>query len=41
MHLYFLFDKADIFETFKEFKIEIERLLEKVIKIVRSDKDGK
>ena len=39
-YLYLIKEKSDAFEKFKILKIEVEKQLEKVIKVVRSDKGG-
>lgn len=40
MYLYLLFEKGDVFQAFKDYKVEVEKQLGKVIKIVRSDRGG-
>ncbi|KAL0293730.1 UNVERIFIED_CONTAM: Copia protein [Sesamum angustifolium] len=40
MYLYLIFDKSEAFDAFKAYKVEVEKQLEKSIKIVRSDRGG-
>ena len=40
MYLYLLFEKSEALDAFKIFKREVEKQLEKKIKIVRSDRGG-
>ncbi|KAL0410471.1 UNVERIFIED_CONTAM: Retrovirus-related Pol polyprotein from transposon TNT 1-94 [Sesamum latifolium] len=40
MYLYLIFDKAEDFDAFKAYKVEVEKQLAKSIKIVRSDRGG-
>ncbi|KAL0374275.1 UNVERIFIED_CONTAM: Retrovirus-related Pol polyprotein from transposon TNT 1-94, partial [Sesamum radiatum] len=40
MYLYLIFDKAKAFDDFKAYKVEVEKQLEKSIKIVRSNRGG-
>jgi transposase InsO family protein len=40
MYLYLIFEKSDVFQMFKDFKREVEKQTDKVIKIVRSDRGG-
>ena len=40
MYLYLLYDKAEAFDTFKTYKVEVEKHKENKIKIVRSDRGG-
>ena len=36
--VYFLKEKSEVFETFKKFKVMVEKETSKVIKVVRSDR---
>ena len=38
--IYFLKSKDEVFDKFQEFKVEVENLTEKRIKILRSDNGG-
>ena len=38
--IYFLKAKSEVFNKFKEFKVHVENLSEKKIKILRSDNGG-
>jgi hypothetical protein len=40
MYLYLLFNKSEALDAFKTYKMEVERQLEKKIKIIRSDRGG-